>query len=645
MTQLALHQDPAYRGDAPVDGGVSPPQATVRGNWPRMLNLDDEIEENLRIWIDEELEAFYVERQPMMEDWKRWQTLYWAAPAKKEKNFPFRRAANVVVPLAALAVEATHARFMNTLFSVEPFWSIRPRSKEWRNFAKPFEGYLQSEVEAGSTLQMYDFCNEWIMELCKLGTAVCKTGYKKLIKKSLRSIGDAEEEFFAVVQNGGTVERVPLGNFVMRFADQDPQLASLVGERHEFTWAQLKRMAQSGRMRGEAIEKIKHHWTMIRQGHDAGDIDESQKKIEEYANAEPKWTSTFKVHELFLSFDVDGDGWDEEIVVDYHKPTGTFLSIRYNWYEDLHRPYHVTNYTVIEGIWAGLGLCKKSEQFQEEATTIHRQRLDNATLANMAQIVIRKGLGYRDGEPIFPGKMWFVDDVQRDIKEFKLSEIYPSSYNNEESIVRYYEKRTGANDVVLGLPQQGTPGTATSDLTRLAEGNKGFDLVLKNVKKTLSRVGYDVITNMQLFGNQQIHWYTEGDDGQYVEEVLNMPPLLVRRGAIIDLTVTDSITNREVEQRQWLQLFQVITNYYDRVVQLSQIVAEGTGNIEMFIGVAQRALMASDAAMRRMLETFTIPDADEFSLAGTEGQPDGSQNIGGTGTLPTPRPAIGPPRQ
>src|SRR5690606_3910958 len=125
----------------------------------------------------------------------------------------------------------------------------------------------------------------------------------------------------------------------------------------------------------------------------------------------------------------------------------------------------------VEGIWPGIGVAKQVEQFQAEATTIHRQRLDNATLANMAQIVIKKGSGYGPGEPIFPGKMWFVQEVQNDIKEFKLSEVYPSSYANEQAIIGYFEKRTGVNEVILGLPQEGTPGTATSDLARLAEGN------------------------------------------------------------------------------------------------------------------------------------------------------------------------------
>ncbi len=238
-------------------------------------------------------------------------------------------------------------------------------------------------------------------------------------------------------------------------------------------------------------------------------------------------------------------------------------------------------------------------------------------------------MGYGPSEPLFPGKMWFVDDPQKDMREFKLSEIYPSSYSNEESVTRDYEKRTGVNDVIVGIPQSGTPGTATGDLTRLAEGNKRFDLVLKNIKRWLSLIGVDVVTNYQLFGDQGLPYMILGEDGVYVEQVLNMPSILVRKGAIIDLSVTDSITNREVEKQQWLQLFQVVTGYYDRVLNIANMLTQmlGPQAAPMLVQMSQRALMASDEAVKRLLETYNVPDTARFSLIGDT--PYGTPNSAG----------------
>jgi len=626
MTGQSLHKDLAFIGEASVQGVEDLPidESSVSGRWPRMIRLAEDTEKRLSLWLRDEIQAFNLERGPLLKDWINWQNQYWAEPATEVKNFPFKRAANIVVPLSAIAVEAVQARIMNTLFSVEPFWSIRPKSKEWIEAAKPFESYLQAEVENSETLKVYEFCNEASMELVKLGTAVGKSGYERHTKKSLRLVGDEEQEFFVPIRNGPNIKRVPLGNYIQRFAELDEQTAPLVGEKHEFSWSNLKQMAQDGRMWPEAVEKVKPHRIIKGQVTSYDEGTKLSDEVNKLARTEPKWTDVFEVFELWCSFDVDGDGINEEIVVDYHIESQTFLSIRYNWYDDLHRPYRVVNYLNVEGIWPGIGVCKQVEQLQEEVTTIHRQRLDNATLGNMSQIVLRKGMGYGNGEPIFPGKMWFVDDPQKDILPMKLGEIFPSAYINEESVVAYYEKRTGANEVILGIPQTGTPGTATSDLTRLAEGNKRFDLVLKNVKRWLSAIGYDVVTNYQLFGNQNVHWMILGpEDGIFVEQVLQMPSVLVRRGAVIDLTVTDSITNRQAEQQQWLSLFQVVTNYFDRVLALAQVMGP-----EVFSQIAQRALFAGDEALKRLLETFNVPDSDRFTL----GEDDQNAQSTGPGT-------------
>lgn len=618
-----LDYDAAWLGDAPIngrarvelvkdtEGNVSP----TKGSWPRMLVFDEDVEDLIRQWLDNEIENYNLEMTQMVEDWKRWQTLYWAEPATKERTFPFKRAANIVIPLAAIAVEAIHARLMNTLFSADPFWSIRPRSKDWQECSKPTERWLQSQVERGDTLKVYEFCDETTLELTKLGTCVGKSGYERLTKKTKTFVGKEEQDLYVDVKNGATLGRVPLTNFIMRLAAKDPQDAGIVGEKHRFTWSQLKQMVQSGRMDEDALEEIKNRWQEANQSNQPNDAETQVAEVrDKIAHTEPLWYQTFEVYELYFGFDVDKDGWDEEIVVDYHKESGKFLSARYNWYDDLHRPYRICNYVPVEGIWTGIGICKMTEQFQNEVTTIRRQRLDNATLANMSQLILKKGMGYGPGEAIFPGKMWFVDDPQKDMREFKLSEVYPSSLQNEMAVNRDSDKRTSVNDVILGLPQEGTPATATSDLTRLAEGNKRFDLVLKNYRRFMALLGTDVITNYQLFGDQEIHWEVLGEDGKFIDELLILPSSLVRKGAIIELTVTDSITNQTTEKQEWLQLFQVATNHYAQVLQLAQMVVQFSGDPMPILMLASSALEKSDKLATELFKVYKIPGAEQFGL-------------------------------
>ena len=501
MASTSIIQDPAWTGDAPIPGRLESQEAADTG-WPRMLELNEDVENRLKQFLDFEISEAWSERSLLVKDWTQWQKDYWAKPTQKVKNFPFRRAANIVIPVTAIAVEAVYARLLTTLFSVKPFYSLRPRIKAWVDVAPNVESWLQTEVEDPDSLDMDGFVRESLLEVIKLGTGVGKSGYEKDIRKVNIDIpGGGSSPRYITRRDGATLDYVPLANFLMRLFEKGPQTAVWVGEEHpDITWAQIKRMCLSGRMRKEAVEEIKAWFGQTNSLESTGrEYDDERRKDE---LMEPGWMDVIGFQEIWCSFDVDGDGIDEEIVVDFHHDSRTILSARYNWYADANRPYRIGVYIPVEGRWTGIGVGKQLEQFQALITTIHRQRLDAGTLANMGQLALKKTSGYGPDEPIWPGKMWFVDNPQTDIQEFSLSNTqHFAQLSNEEAAQFNADKRSGANELILGTPQPGTPATATSDLAKLAEGNKKFDMVLKNVRRWYSLLGLDVLANFQQFGS------------------------------------------------------------------------------------------------------------------------------------------------
>lgn len=611
----SIFQDPAWRGEAPVPSQGTATVDEGTSVWPRMLELDEETENRLALYLEYEIEQSWLERDRLSEDWKQWQRDYWAKPTKKVKNFPFKKAANVVIPMTAIATEAIYARILTTIFATKPFYSTRPRIAEWIEVAPNVESWLQTEVESVDALDMDGFARESLLEFIKLGTAVGKSGYERDIRKVNEDVpGGGSRGRWVEVKNGPTLDYTPLANFLMRLHEKDPQTATWVGEEHfDVTWAQLKREALAGRMKAEAVEAIKHWWTEHADIQSTGqDYDEDRRQNEDL---EPSWKETFEFQEIWLSFDVDGDGVDEEIVVDFHKPSRTFLSIRYNWYQDLHRPYRIGNFIPVEGRWVGIGVGKQLEQFQPLITSVHRQRLDAGTLANMMQLAVKKTCGYTSDEPIWPGKIWFLDNPAQDILPFSLSNHqHFSQIQNEEAARLYADKRSGVNELVLGTPAVGTPAPASSDMARLAEGNKKFDMVLKNVRRWLSLIGLDVLANYQQFGSSGRSWLIRGQDGEFVEQFLSLPQSDIRRGLYVELTVTDSITNKSVEQQQWTQLFSILSAHYDKFLERAAQVAGIIQDPQLFIAATQLALSSSNTSMRRLLEAYQVPDIDSFLL-------------------------------
>jgi hypothetical protein len=152
-------------------------------------------------------------------------------------------------------------------------------------------------------------------------------------------------------------------------------------------------------------------------------------------------------------------------------------------------------------------------------------------------------------------------------------------------------------------------------MAKLAESNKKFDMVLRNVRRWYGLLGQDVIANFQQFGNQDRHWLIRGEEeGEWVEQFLSLPSETVRRGAAIDLTVTDSITNRDVEQQKWQGLFAILTRHYNEVGDQSMTVAQMSGDPTIFLAIANKALQASNVATKRLLETFNVPDIETFLI-------------------------------
>ena len=576
--------------------------------YPRELNLDANTELRLVSFLETELLNHYMERTPWMDRLLRWQRDYWAEPTTKRATFPFTGASTIVIPLTAVAVEAVHARTMTTLFALNQLVSATPRSSNWADYARPVEKFLNQELLG--EMRARRRLDSSILEIEKFGTGIGKVGYEKVIKTAVRAMPDGTEVDFPVtVRNGAVIDSVAFGRFLMPFSATDPQTAPWCGEEHARTPYEVLQMETSGFFRRGTMKKLEG-W-LSQKNRNATGVErkflQSQEKLE---NREAQWPNLIDWVEIWLGFDVDGSGTPHEIVVHYHRPSRSILSIRYNWHDDLHRPYRVGVYFPVEHRWTGIGISKQNEQFQKEITTQHRQRLDNATLANMRMIKVSKLSGYGPGEPIFPGKMWFVDDMSH-IDTVQLGEIYNSAYNNEQATLMYSEKRTGVNDTLLGMPASGTPGTATGDLARIQEGNKKFDYAYQNVKEYVQEIITDTAVLIQQFGPRRVEYFAQAEGGNLVQQFFNMPAEYIRHGLLIELTAAGQQQNKVVDRQNWVSVATLLQQYYTGVLQLAQF----TGNAQLIQFITQKGIVASTEAMRQVLETFDIRNVDRIVLS------------------------------
>lgn len=597
--------------------------------YTREINLDEATQTRLAAYIDDELIRHYSERGDFVSQIDRWQIDYDATPSTTEGTFPFKGAAMIIIPLAAITVEAIYARTMTTMFALSQIVSCKPMSSQWADHARPVEKFLDQELM--KRIGIHKPLGSSILELIKYGTGVAKTGYCKITKTAVRELEDGkEEEFEVTIKQNATVDSIPFSRFLMPFVYQDPQTAAWCGEEHEYTPYEMRLHEVGGLFKKDTVKKLSAHYSTAPASGIMGN-NEQKERSEAEEKREPVWPLKLKAVELWMAFDVDGsedlynkeaqrvaleggdmderltNKFDKEIVVHYHPDSKTFLSCRYNWHLDLRRPYESGVYFPVEHRWVGLGVCKQVEQFQREITTQHRQRIDNATLANCRMLKISTLSKYGPDEPLFPGKIWFVDDVNQ-IDSFQLGEIYPSAYSNENMSLQYLQQRTGINEQNLGMPQVGTPGTATSDLARIQEGNKKGDYTYSNIKQFSDRVIQSTILNIKQFGAKAEIYYETVEGGQLVKDFFSQDYEKIKEQLLLEISIAGQKDNRLLDRQNQQQIAQLLTGYYDSMIGLAQAKQDPA----LLARIVDAGMRAGTETMKQILESFDVRNIDRI---------------------------------
>lgn len=575
-------------------------------DYPRLIYLDEETETALTSYIESELVTHYGERSAWVDDLTELQKEYFAEPSKTEKKFPFTGAANLIIPLIAIVVEALHSKVMTSLFALEEFAVVKvpPPNEQINQGLSKFVNYQLLE----NGVDMYRFCDNAFLEGFKLGSMVGKVGWYRVEKTVIREIGDESNEFTVVTKQGPCADNVPLANFLMPFSAQSVESAPWVGEEHNPTAYEFKDMCDSGFFYEDTWEKVAYFETTFNSQEQSSY--KYQRELEELQDQTTLWPKNIGFVEFWTCWNVDNNpnGKKKEIVVYYHRMSRRIIGVRYNWYDDLRKPYRTGKYFNVENRWAGIGAGKQTKVFQKEVTVQHRQRLDNATIANIRMFKINKMAGYSPGEPIFPGKLWFVDNMD-DIESLEAGEVYPSSFNDEIQTLQYAQQRNGVNDLNLGMPQVGTPGTATSDMQRLQEGSRKYDYTTKNFKRFAQEIAQDVIYNACQFGAKNIDIYQFIPDGPAVKQFIESTPIeLIRQQLIMNIKLVGQNENKLQERASWTQISGQLTQYYTQVWQFAQML----GDKNLMAMLAKMIPSGATEAMAQILQTYDIPNIDRI---------------------------------
>jgi len=508
---------------------------------------------------------------------------------------------NVVVPVTGSIIDALLARVMD-VWKTEPFFSVRSLNETVDQATKQIGQLL--EWANRHELKLFQTMIPTILSTLKFGN-----GFGKLT-------WTLASDFTA--QPGGKYRHIPIQNILFPSNCLNIHTAQWVGDQNTYTFSDLKKLERQGLLYDINSLKDKEPESTPN-----SQLDDEQEKLTTMSSKPgDMWT----LYDIWMGWDVNGDDMDEEIHVAVSYPDCKIHGAWMNEYG--HRPYrHFKLFPRENSVWA-MGLCEYLGDLQEELTTLHRQRTDNATLANTRFFKAKSGAtGIKPGMKIWPGRVLVMDDPEKDLIGEQLGEIYQSSVQAEMILMSLIEKRAGLSDVAMGKAPRRE--TATTTLALIQEGNKRLEFLINYIKIELAELGMDYLELHRQFASPEKVINCLGQEGQIVTQVLAGG---IRGRIVLDITAGSEGSSKEVERQQLIQLFGLFKDFYMSMIELAMMVA----NPEVPPMAQAFALKVSAAAtkfMEQIGDNFNVRDIKELipSLLNTFGPMNGGINNGGNG--------------
>ena len=614
---------------------------------PEPLNWGQGVKEGFVEYFATDLQRALNDRSSLERRWAKYLDQYRAPTQTAIKTFPWHGASNRTLPFTAMNADPLIARFVTTLTTPQNLWTLQPLNERWVKAAKPMQDFLQ--YLSKTSLHMHDVLYRFNLEFVKLGTGIFKTGWAFERRQSLGYGPDGKLTRVPKMLSQPFVDHVSLLDFVIpadcyNIQPDEQGGAPWVAERFY-----LRVPAFLARAQGqspflpdydpEAVAKVVKYVETTSGG--SGNVEETRFRLDDN---QPSHLERIELYEGHCRFDATGQGTVDDITVVFHLPSRTILRAVLQPYRHGQRPYEVARYFRGDGFY-GIGECEQSEMFQESLTTLLNYQFDNVLAVNAPMIGVKLGANVVANEPIYPLKQWILDDPSKDIREIKLSEVYQSLPTLAAMIQAWGERRTGMTDIQQGdiqrLPSR-TPATTMVGL--MQEGNRRFDLSLKDQRDALDRIGCRILQNCQQFmgeptQNPQAEWQLAmtvmmlgQPEGGYVAEKLLLPIEEIEAGLGVSVTATTGSANKEVEKQNFLALLNLQAQMFVPLyLQLSQILANPSLQImaPVVVQTAAQLFTGTVELEKRLYEQFDQRNIEELvpnvaalldTLAQTAGQ-------------------------
>lgn len=590
--ETSKFDEPGFLGSMPVD------LDRTMGSGEK---LRDKLANDMAAWLSEELDA-QADRIDKLSEWNR---LY--VGHRPAKNYPFEKAANFAPPIIQSLVDNVVVRNMDAVWSQKKVFIVKAQKEPFKSVAPALEEGLdwwQRDI-----VHLKEKLYPVILQSVKTGTGVVKVDWVRKKRTGYRYSDESEamvrpegaiklpngqrgRKDKITVYDGPDVVPISREDWVISSDARTIQDAFLCGFRTYLRRPEIDSRVRTGFYEKNVGEKLG--------AGDSPDTTKQDRAEDAFKRMVADEKSKFEIWEIWLRYDVDEDGEEDDVVITYHRNSRTILRAIYNPFFIGFRPFVAFTYNPAEGQFDGRGLVEVLEKSQLEVDAIHNQRRDRATLLNSPIFVVQEGTQL-DNFKFAPGMVYMTNGIPGEVvNKLDFGDVYPSSFAEEDRVISYMQQVAGVGPANLGQSVSERP-VAKETLAVIQETNKKRKNEIDWYRDAISQIGR-LATEMLAQYQPTYSYYKRGEVG-LESKTIEFPLEYLWDGLKVELVASSEMLNTEARREIALATYQLMSDYLTKLAGMAQVMVN-PGVPPEFKMFMMDAAKTSDKIMGQIIRDF-----------------------------------------
>ena len=572
-------------------------------------------------YVDNQIEFLINSHQDLHKNRiPKWRKLYLGIPAEETKSFPWPNAANTIVQVIGETTDTMAARILGLAYATHPLWTYQdyrrfdPADSERFEAAskerRTLEDFMDLVAFEPTELDLYRIEGLWCTDMIRLGTAFVKVGYEHKVEainvgytSAKSKVLQAEE---STIYSGPRVHKLRHEDVAGTPDASTPGEAEFFYQLRTLRRKALEERSFTGAYRREAVDAILQSPDRLSATpQKTEELQDQGIAIRGNYNATEEWD----IYECYYGWWHNGKKF--RIIDSYHRKSKTTLRRVFNFMPQNELPIVRARMGYRTDGMYGHGMAELLERYQEELSTVHNQRLDNATAANTRALRVSPRARNLDANvELYP--MALLVGEKDDIEAIQIADVYPSAFENETVTMAHAQSRAGITPAIAGSggggPQKKTGSySAAGTLATMQESNSRINLDASDFRHAHVKLG-SLLTAMYAKYGVGKRDKIFGLDGKLLKSALEE---FSKDRLAIPIRASTASLNREMDKQSDMLLAGLLQRHYTAVGQLMQAMSSPMipDEVKDYMVKTVRSL---DRFMKRVMKDFQYDQPEQF---------------------------------